>query len=74
MNEVEITHEPVELFKILKFEGIVASGGQAKATIAEGLVSVNGVIETQKRRKIVHGDIIQIGDESYRVRLIGHRR
>ena len=36
MKEIEITKEPVELYKILKFEGIVASGGEAKAVIDDG--------------------------------------
>lgn len=62
IRDVEITREPVELYKILKFEGLVASGGEAKAAIASGLVKVNGEPETRKRRKIVHGDIIVFGD------------
>ena len=53
MNEVMIDREPVELYKILKFEGLVASGGEAKMVVANGLVTVNGKIETQKRKKIV---------------------
>lgn len=67
MRDVEVTHEPVELYKILKFEGMVASGGEAKAVIADGLVSVNGEVETRKRKKIVSGDIIQFGQEEVRV-------
>jgi len=59
MRDVTITREPVELYKILKFEGIVDSGGQAKNVIAEGLVMVNGEIETRKRRKILSGDVIE---------------
>ena len=63
MREVELTKEPVELFKILKFEGLVASGGEAKSVIAEGLVKINGEIETRKRKQIVSGDIIEFGQE-----------
>ena len=63
MREVELTKEPVELFKILKFEGLVASGGEAKSVIAEGLVKLNGEIETRKRKQIVSGDIIEFGQE-----------
>ncbi len=69
MRDVEINREPVELYKILKFEGILPSGGQAKAVIAEGLVLVNGVVETRKRKKIVAGDIIEFGDEKIRIQL-----
>ena len=64
MREVEITKEPVELYKILKFEGLVASGGEAKIAIANGHVFVNGEVETRKRRKIVNGDLIDFaGDQ-----------
>lgn len=57
---VVLTHTPVELFKILKFEGIVASGAEAKQIISEGLVKVNGEIELRKRRQILVGDQIEI--------------
>ncbi len=67
MREVVITREPVELYKILKFEGIVGSGGEAKAVIAEGLVSVNGEQETRKRRKILSGDVVEFSGTQYRI-------
>ncbi|MBT3388459.1 MAG: RNA-binding S4 domain-containing protein, partial [Desulfobacula sp.] len=53
---------PVELYKILKFENIAASGGEAKFMINDGFVKVNGSIETRKRKKIYPGDIIKIQD------------
>jgi len=67
MRDVEITTEPVELYKILKFEGMVASGGEAKSAIDAGQVLVNGKVETQKRKKIVSGDIIEFGSEKIRL-------
>ena len=67
MNQVILDKEPVELYKILKFEGIVENGGQAKAVIANGEVQVNGEIETQKRKKIVSGDIIEFAHEIYQM-------
>ena len=69
MRVVEITSEPVELYKILKFEGMVASGGEAKLVISEGLVLVNGKVETRKRKKIVAGDIIEFDQEKIRIQL-----
>jgi len=69
MRDVEISREPIELCKLLKFESMVASGGEAKQVIAEGLVSVNGHIETRKRKKIVSGDIVELGTEKIRIRL-----
>jgi len=70
MNIVEINKEPVELYKILKFEGLVGSGGEAKMAVAEGHVLVNGEVETRKRRKIVSGDMIEFGDEKIQVQKV----
>ncbi len=62
MQTILLTQEPTELYKILKFEGLVSSGAEAKQAIANGLVMVNDEIETRKRRKIVAGDTIQFMD------------
>ena len=63
----ELESEFVELYKILKFEGLAESGGDAKQAIAEGLVSVNGEIETRKRKKIRPGDQIDFIDHHIEV-------
>ena len=65
MNIIEIDREPVELFKVLKFEGLASSGGEAKQWIGDGLVSVNDQVETRKRRKLVHGDIIELAGQRH---------
>jgi len=70
MNIVEITKEPVELYKILKFEGMAASGGEAKMAVADGQVLVNGEVETRKRRKIVSGDIIEFCGEKIQIQRV----
>ena len=44
---VELSREPVELYKMLKLEGLAASGGQAKAAVTAGQVLANGEVETQ---------------------------
>ncbi len=69
MREVEVLKEPIELYKILKFEDMVSSGGEAKSVIAEGKVLVNGKVETRKRKKIVSGDIVEFGKEKIRIQL-----
>lgn len=71
MKEVEITKEPVELYKILKFEGLASSGGEAKLVIDQGLVKVNGITETRKRKKINSGDILEYASEEYKIKYIG---
>ena len=63
MIEFEISEEPIELYKILKFENLVNSGGEAKFVISEGLVIVNGKVETRKRKKIFSGDIVEYGED-----------
>ena len=69
MREVEITKEPVELYKILKFEGVVSSGGEAKAVIDDGQVMVNGEVEKRRRKKIHSGDIIEYMNEKLKILL-----
>ena len=60
MKDVEITTEPVELYKILKFESLVSSGGEAKsvngvnflAQVAEGVSAkdLKGLVDEAKAR------------------------
>ena len=69
MKEILLKKEPVALYKVLKFEGLASSGGHAKAVIAEGKVMVNGIIETQKRKKLVAGDVIEIGAGRFQLAL-----
>lgn len=72
MREVEITTEPVELYKILKFEGMTSSGGEAKQVIEQGQVFVNGKVETRKRKKIISGDVIEFASEKISIKYIGN--
>lgn len=65
---VLIEKVPVELCKVLKFENLASSGGEAKFMINDGLVKVNGMIETRKRKKIFPGDIIETGDQMIEIR------
>jgi ribosome-associated protein len=67
MRELILKKEHIELYKILKFEGLCSSGGEAKSKIAEGLVTVNGEVELQKRKKIVSGDTIVFNETEIQV-------
>ncbi len=70
MREVNLgEREFIELYKVLKIEGLSSSGGEAKAFIAAGQVLVNGVIEIQKRKKIVVGDIIEFSNEKIHIQI-----
>lgn len=65
MQDIVLTKQPIELYKVLKFEGLVSSGGEAKMVIADGQVRVNGQVETRKRKKIVAGDVIEFGGSRF---------
>ena len=67
MRDVILKTEPVELYKILKFEGMVPSGGVAKLAIESGDVLLNGEVETRKRKKIVAGDVIEFNGEKIHI-------
>jgi ribosome-associated protein len=69
MKEIKISKEPIELNKLLKFENLVASGGEAKVVIREGLVSLNGSVASQLRKKVVAGDKIQFQGQEFTVKL-----
>ncbi|MBI5604424.1 MAG: RNA-binding S4 domain-containing protein [Deltaproteobacteria bacterium] len=69
MRVVKISEEPVELYKILKFENLVDSGGEAKYVISEGQVMVNGKVETRKRKKIFSGDVVEFGKNRMRIQV-----
>ncbi len=64
---VMIRGDYVELCDLLKFESLTQSGGEAKAVIAEGLVTVNGEPETRKRKKLRAGDIVVFKGQALRL-------
>ncbi len=66
-NEIEVKQFPIELYKVLKFSGLVASGAEAKHAIANGLVQVNNQTEIRKRRKLVKNDIISFLNQPLKV-------
>lgn len=57
----------IELYKLLKAEGLVEAGSHAKYEIEQGNVLVNGVVETRKRKKIIEGDKVCFSDTSIQV-------
>lgn len=57
----------IELHNLLKITGMCNSGGQAKLLISEGLVSVDGKVETRKRCKIRASQHVDFNGESVTV-------
>lgn len=66
---IVIKAEPIELCQLLKFSGLAETGGGAKALISDGQIYLNGVVETQKRKKIIAGDRVTYGPESIVVKV-----
>lgn len=56
------------LDQFLKLQGIADTGGQAKLMIQGGDVRVNGQIETRRRRKLLAGDVVEIGGRKWEVK------
>lgn len=66
--DIAIHTDTIQLDQFLKLAGAVASGGEVKALLAEGMILRNDVSETARRRKLVPGDVITIdGNDIYRV-------
>ena len=57
----------IELHNLLKVIGLCGSGGEAKMLIADGLVKVDGVVETRKRCKIRAGQVAEFQGEKISV-------
>jgi ribosome-associated protein len=53
------------LDQFLKLTGIVGTGGHAKILIQSGEISVNGEIETRRRRKLAAGDVVEVNGRTY---------
>jgi ribosome-associated protein len=57
----------ITLGQALKAADVVGSGGEAKVLIQAGEVLVNGEVETRRGRKLLPGDVIEVGDETLEV-------
>lgn len=57
----------IELDKLLKRENLATSGGEARYLISEGLVMVNGLVETRKRKKLYTNDVVFFNGTQLRV-------
>ena len=53
----------IELLQLLKATSIVMSGGEAKLLLDDGLISVNGELESRRRRKLRIGDVVVFDDQ-----------
>lgn len=67
MKKIEIKTEFIKLDSLLKFAGLVTTGGEAKLLISDEKVLVNGEVCLSRGRKIFRGDSVKVGDEELEV-------
>ena len=67
MRDVPITGDSIRLGQLLKLAGLAGSGGEAKALLAAGRVTVNEQPEDRRGRQLTAGDVVRVGDQAVRV-------
>lgn len=65
--DVPIRDEVIRLGQFLKLANLVETGAEAKPVIAEGLVRVNGEVETRRGRQLREGDVVELAGVRARV-------
>jgi len=68
-RNVTVRSVPIELSQFMKFGGLAATGGEAKAHIGAGKVTLNGKVETQKGKKLQVGDRVSLDGQTIVVRV-----
>ncbi len=69
MRELRLRDEYITLGQLLKAEGLVEDGVEAKIEIQSGAVSVNGEVDTRRGRKLRDGDIVSF--EGVEIKVVG---
>lgn len=64
---INITTEFIKLDSLLKFAGLVDTGGEAKELIQNGEVLVNGEVCTMRGKKIRSGDRVRLGENEVQI-------
>ena len=64
MFKLTLREDYIKLGQALKAAGLVESGVDAKFVIQDGLVLVNGQIETQRGKKLMAGDKVEFDGET----------
>lgn len=67
MEVIKLREEFIKLGQALKAAGLVESGVEAKEVIVDGLVSVNGEVDTRRGRKLYAGDVVSFDGEEIRI-------
>jgi ribosome-associated protein len=57
---VPLRDATIRLGQFLKLADLVDSGADAKGLLAQGLVRVNGDVETRRGRQLMDGDVVEL--------------
>lgn len=66
-RDVAIRDETIRLGQLLKLAGVAGTGGEARELVQEGVVRVNGAVETRRGRQLRNGDVVEALGERLRV-------
>lgn len=69
-EKIEIKTEFIKLDSLLKYSGIVETGGIAKEIIKDGAVKLNGEVCTMRGKKVRAGDIVIIEELNTEIEII----
>jgi ribosome-associated protein len=67
VRELPIRGESIRLGQALKLAGLAESGGEARALVEQGAVTVNAEVETRRGRQLRHGDVVALGTQTMRI-------
>ena len=66
-RDVPIRGDMIRLGQLLKLAGVVDTGGELKALLAETDVLVNGELEDRRGRQLHDGDVVTVAGDELRV-------
>jgi ribosome-associated protein len=64
---VPLRDDSIRLGQFLKLADLVDTGADAKGVLAQGLVRVNGEVETRRGRRLSTGDVVECAGQRVRV-------
>ena len=67
MEIIKLKDEFIKLGQALKAEGLVETGAEAKYVIQDGLVKVNGEVDTRRGKKLYSGDVVEFDGEEIKI-------
>ena len=67
VREVEVRDDGIRLGQLLKLAGFVDAGGDVKALLEEGGVTVGGRPEARRGRQLKAGDVVAVRGEKVRL-------